>query len=249
MLWFFVADLARRPAFYTPGALGSALFFGARGTDEVRITVETVLGYTGASRGAVPGGGSRAGRAGGGRAAAPAVPARDRARPVHAAGAVHGLIAALMSWMLGAVSWWSYRRGQCGRRPGDGRGRGGGAGARNAEEPGDRAGGGIGGAGRAVSRRGERARAGRGRGTRRSRPAQRRSWTTWDCRTFTGNPDIPIAGSSMVPVSTPSSRALDEHAARRSQSVTACWCRRCSGGPRRPGSCPTPAVSLRSSSQ
>jgi hypothetical protein len=47
MIWFLVLDLVRQPMFFTPGALGSALFFGARGTAEVQITVETVLGYTG----------------------------------------------------------------------------------------------------------------------------------------------------------------------------------------------------------
>jgi hypothetical protein len=47
MLWFLVLDLVRQSAFFTPGALGSALFFGARGTAEIQVTVETVLGYTG----------------------------------------------------------------------------------------------------------------------------------------------------------------------------------------------------------
>lgn len=47
MAWFLIIDLIRLPVFFTPGALGSALFFGARGTAEVQVTIETVLGYTG----------------------------------------------------------------------------------------------------------------------------------------------------------------------------------------------------------
>lgn len=47
MAWFLVLDIVRGSLFFTPGALGSALFFGARGAADVQITVETVLGYTG----------------------------------------------------------------------------------------------------------------------------------------------------------------------------------------------------------
>jgi hypothetical protein len=47
MFWFLVLDLVRQTAFYTPGALGSALFFGARSPADIQVTVETVLGYTG----------------------------------------------------------------------------------------------------------------------------------------------------------------------------------------------------------
>lgn len=47
MVWFLVIDLVNSRALFTPGALGSALFFGARGVSEVQITPETVLGYTG----------------------------------------------------------------------------------------------------------------------------------------------------------------------------------------------------------
>jgi hypothetical protein len=45
-VWFLVFDLATRGALFTPGALGSALFYGARGPAEVQITATTVLGYT-----------------------------------------------------------------------------------------------------------------------------------------------------------------------------------------------------------
>jgi hypothetical protein len=47
MGWFLVLDLIERRFLYTPGALGSAVFFGARSTDEIQVTAETVLGYTG----------------------------------------------------------------------------------------------------------------------------------------------------------------------------------------------------------
>jgi len=47
MAWFLALDLVERHLFFTPGALGSAIFFGARGMDEVRMSVETILGYTG----------------------------------------------------------------------------------------------------------------------------------------------------------------------------------------------------------
>lgn len=46
MLWFLVLDIVRGQLFFTPAALGSALFFGARGIAEVQITAGTVIGYT-----------------------------------------------------------------------------------------------------------------------------------------------------------------------------------------------------------
>jgi len=47
MVWFLVLDLIQGRSFFTPAALGSALFFGARGMAEVSVAAETVLGYTG----------------------------------------------------------------------------------------------------------------------------------------------------------------------------------------------------------
>lgn len=44
--WFFVFDLVRGEPFFTPGALGSVVFHGARGVEQVRVDVPTVLGYT-----------------------------------------------------------------------------------------------------------------------------------------------------------------------------------------------------------
>jgi len=44
--WFLVVDLIAREPLWTPAALGSALFQGASGPEEVRIALSTVLGYT-----------------------------------------------------------------------------------------------------------------------------------------------------------------------------------------------------------
>jgi hypothetical protein len=45
-LCFLVLDVAKGQLLFTPAALGSALFLGARGIAEVQITPLTVLGYT-----------------------------------------------------------------------------------------------------------------------------------------------------------------------------------------------------------
>ena len=45
-LWFFVIDLLKGRPFFTPAALGSVLFLGARDAGGVQITLGTVLGYT-----------------------------------------------------------------------------------------------------------------------------------------------------------------------------------------------------------
>jgi hypothetical protein len=47
MIWFLISDVLNERALFTPGALGSALFLGARGVVEVQVTGETVLAYTG----------------------------------------------------------------------------------------------------------------------------------------------------------------------------------------------------------
>jgi len=44
--WFLLFDLAFRRAFFTPAALGSAIFYGATGPAQVDISIATVLGYT-----------------------------------------------------------------------------------------------------------------------------------------------------------------------------------------------------------
>jgi hypothetical protein len=45
-LWFVVIDVFRESTFYTPAALGSALFFGASQPDDVVVSASVVLGYT-----------------------------------------------------------------------------------------------------------------------------------------------------------------------------------------------------------
>ena len=45
-LWFAVVDVTTREFWFTPAALGSALFQGARGVGEVEISAMTVAGYT-----------------------------------------------------------------------------------------------------------------------------------------------------------------------------------------------------------
>lgn len=45
-LWFAVVDLTTREFFFTPAALGSAVFQGARGVGEVEISAMNVAGYT-----------------------------------------------------------------------------------------------------------------------------------------------------------------------------------------------------------
>lgn len=45
-LWFLLVDLASRELFFTPAALGSALFLGARGAEQVVMSVGIIAGYT-----------------------------------------------------------------------------------------------------------------------------------------------------------------------------------------------------------
>ncbi len=45
-VWFLAVDLVAREPLWTPAALGSALFQGASGPEEVRVTLAPVLGYT-----------------------------------------------------------------------------------------------------------------------------------------------------------------------------------------------------------
>lgn len=47
MLWFLVLDVIQGRAFFTPGALGSAVLLGARDTTEVVVSFSTIAGYTG----------------------------------------------------------------------------------------------------------------------------------------------------------------------------------------------------------
>ena len=45
-LWFFIVDMGRGQPFFTPGALGSALFLGSTDPSAVSISVVTVAGYS-----------------------------------------------------------------------------------------------------------------------------------------------------------------------------------------------------------
>lgn len=45
-VWFLAIDFVRGTLLFTPAALGSAIFFGARGVAEVQLTVTTIVGYT-----------------------------------------------------------------------------------------------------------------------------------------------------------------------------------------------------------
>ena len=45
-LWFFIVDMGRGQPFFTPGALGSALFLGSSDATSVSVTVATVAGYS-----------------------------------------------------------------------------------------------------------------------------------------------------------------------------------------------------------
>ncbi|MDX1566415.1 MAG: hypothetical protein R3223_01360 [Longimicrobiales bacterium] len=45
-VWFFLFDLIRGEPFFTPGALGSALFLGATSLADVTVNAGTVLGYS-----------------------------------------------------------------------------------------------------------------------------------------------------------------------------------------------------------
>ena len=45
-VWFFLFDLLRGQPFFTPGAIGSALFLGASTVQSVNVNAATVIGYT-----------------------------------------------------------------------------------------------------------------------------------------------------------------------------------------------------------
>jgi O-antigen/teichoic acid export membrane protein len=45
-IWFLLLDMIHGRLFFTPAALGSAIFRGASGVDEVQRTAGMVLGYT-----------------------------------------------------------------------------------------------------------------------------------------------------------------------------------------------------------
>jgi hypothetical protein len=106
-IWFLLVDAVQGRPLFTPAALGSALFFGARGADAVQITAITVLGYTGLHIAAF---------AVVGFIAAALVAAAEKQPPI-LLGIVLlfvafevlllGLIAIIATWLLDALHWWT----------------------------------------------------------------------------------------------------------------------------------------------
>lgn len=107
MLWFLVLDFVRGQPLFTPSALGSALFYGARGVAEVQITAATVIGYTLIHVGAFMTAGLLMS----------AFTEAARRNPPLLLGLVLffvtfevlfiGLIAIMATWLLDAMDWWT----------------------------------------------------------------------------------------------------------------------------------------------
>ena len=106
-LWFLLIDAVRGQLLFTPAALGSALFLGARGVAEVEITLATVLGYTAMHFAAFIAAGFLA---------SALASAAEREPPVLlGAGLLFvtlevmflGLLAIIAGWLLNALNWWS----------------------------------------------------------------------------------------------------------------------------------------------
>ncbi|MBI4408306.1 MAG: hypothetical protein HY561_01280 [Gemmatimonadetes bacterium] len=110
-VWFLVFDVVRGRVFFTPGALGSALFFGAAELADVQVNATTVLGYTGIHLLAF---------FIGGLVLAAVVTEAEREPPL-VLGLVLlfvtfetlfiGLLAIFASWLLGVLSWWTIAVG------------------------------------------------------------------------------------------------------------------------------------------
>jgi hypothetical protein len=107
MTWFLVMDLARGQLLFTPAALGSAIFFGARGVSEVQITAATILGYTLLHVAAF--------LAVGFLASALAIAAEKEPHVLLGLGLLFvtfevlfiGLLAIIATWLLDALNWWA----------------------------------------------------------------------------------------------------------------------------------------------
>jgi hypothetical protein len=106
-LWFLLIDAVRGQLLFTPAALGSALFLGARGVAEVQITFAMVLGYTMLHVAAFIAAGFLA---------SALASAAEREPPVLLGAALLffvlevmflGLLAIVASWLLDALNWWS----------------------------------------------------------------------------------------------------------------------------------------------
>ncbi len=110
-LWFLIIDMGRGQPFFTPGALGSALFLGSTDLAAVNVSSATVLGYTIIHFGAFI--------ATGFVAAAIACYAEDTP-PLILAGVMlfvafeaffMGLMALAAEFLLGPLAWWAIAVG------------------------------------------------------------------------------------------------------------------------------------------
>jgi hypothetical protein len=105
--WFFVLDVIQGRLLFTPAALGSGFLLGARGVNEVQITLTTVGGYTLVHIVAFIAVGILA---------AVLIHAAEK-QPVVLLGAILvfvtlevffvGLMALIASWLMDALSWWT----------------------------------------------------------------------------------------------------------------------------------------------
>lgn len=107
MVWFLLMDIGRGQLFFTPAALGSALFHGARGVTEVQVAGATVIGYTFIHIAAFLGVGFLA--------AALAIAAERNPPLLLLLGLLFvtfevffiGLLAIIATWLLDALNWWA----------------------------------------------------------------------------------------------------------------------------------------------
>ncbi|HUF51782.1 MAG TPA: hypothetical protein VMN60_13230 [Longimicrobiales bacterium] len=107
-LWFLAVDALAGRVLFTPAALGSALFHGARSPDQVQMTADVVLGYTVIHIGAF---------LLTGLIAAVLVAAAEQISEALLLGAVLlfvtfeafsiGILAIVFSWLVDALSWWN----------------------------------------------------------------------------------------------------------------------------------------------
>lgn len=109
--WFFLFDAARREMFFTPGALGSAIFLGVSSLDQVQVNLLTVVGYTALHVAAFIAVGILA---------AALVTQSEVTPPLVLAALLLfvtfealflGLLVIVAEWLLGALAWWTIALG------------------------------------------------------------------------------------------------------------------------------------------
>ena len=110
-LWFFLLDAAQGRIFFTPAALGSAIFYGANSLEEVRIAAAPVLGYTVLHVAAF---------AGAGLISAALLTEAEHEPPLLLGLALLfvtfetlfiGLVAIVAGWLLDTLQWWTIAAG------------------------------------------------------------------------------------------------------------------------------------------